>query len=106
MGQNPPISQIACSHCGEPCLEEQINIYRVTEDEKDRILSIQQGEGNEPYCQIGDFAMNEFYITQLDWIEKGKVLVMRLDNWYNPTLKKRVKVSWDKRGNNVEIEPF
>ncbi|MEM8898577.1 MAG: hypothetical protein AAGC85_10750 [Bacteroidota bacterium] len=99
------VDQYGWGNCGS-CLEEQINIYRVTDDEKTRILSIQQGEGSEPYCQIGDVALNEFYITQLDWIEKGKVLVMRLDNWYNPTLKKRVKVSWDKRGNNVEIEPF
>lgn len=92
-------------NCGS-CLEEQINVYRVGDDQKERILSIQQGEGNEPYCQIGGYDMNDYYITQIDWIERGKVLVMRLDNWYNPSLKKRVKVSWDRRGKNVEIEPF
>jgi hypothetical protein len=88
--------------CGD-CVVENIRIFRITEEKVQEILNIQQGDGPDAYCQIGPHSFSGSYVSRLDWIKPGKILVVRISH-HTEKDKERVKVSWEKDGSDVKIE--
>lgn len=89
-------------NCGD-CLEEMISIYRVEAGRKMEIFRLQQGHGEQAYCQLNEQVFEGYLTTGADWVKDGKMLVFRLDNPSQRT-KKRVKVSWNSHGERVKVE--
>jgi len=85
------------------CIDEQISIYRLDSDSKKQLFQIYQISGKEVFCQIDTLKFTDFYVSHLDWIEKGRVLVLRLNHAHSDA-KRRIKVSWDYEGKNIKIE--
>ncbi|MCB0836872.1 MAG: hypothetical protein KDD99_09450 [Bacteroidetes bacterium] len=88
--------------CGQ-CIVENIRIFRITDTNVQAILNIQQSDGPDPYCQIGTYSFPGSYVSQLDWIKPGKILVVRISH-YTEKDQERVKVTWAKDGSDVRIE--
>lgn len=88
--------------CGE-CVVETIHIRRVTPQEVYDIMSINQGNGPDAFCEVGEFRFDGYYVSQMDWIQSGKILVIRLTH-YNGKEQKRVKLSWEKDGSNPKVQ--
>lgn len=84
------------------CVEESISIHRINDWGKEDIVYIQQGNGPNGYCEIGEHAFSNFYISQIDWVKEGQIMVLRLNHQTMPD-NKRVKISWEDDGSNVEI---
>lgn len=84
-------------------IEETIRIHRVVDDRTQDILYIQQGEGERPYCFIQGQDFSSHYVSKLDWIRKGEILVLILTDW-NTGYPTRVKISWNPDGTNVQVE--
>jgi hypothetical protein len=88
--------------CGD-CLDERLAIHRFETDGQSReLLNIRQASGQKPYCQIRELFFQNFYVTQLDWIREGQVLVILLDHTETREMK-RIKVEFLDNGNEVGI---
>jgi len=85
------------------CLDESVYIYRINDGKVDELLNIYQIKAREVFCRIGIKKIENFYISHIDWIQKGRMMVLRL-NHIKSNLKRRIKVSWDYRGENVKVE--
>ncbi|MEZ4827411.1 MAG: hypothetical protein R3C61_14195 [Bacteroidia bacterium] len=88
--------------CGD-CVLETIHIRRITSDDVYDIMSINQGNGPDAFCEVGEFRFEGYYVNQMDWIQSGKILVVRLAH-YNGKDQKRIKLSWEKDGSNPRVE--
>lgn len=66
------------------------------------LLTIRQTDGPKPVCTIGNLQYPDYYVTQLDWIREGEVMVVRL-NRQGSIEKKRIKVAFLEEGREVEI---
>lgn len=84
------------------CYEEIVSFIRVKGSESKTVLAIYQGNSGEPYCQIGDKNYKGFFVTELDWLREGKVMIFRLSN-HDGSIRKRVKVSWDNDGSRIAM---
>mgnify|MGYP001209360684 CR=1 FL=1 len=100
--ENAPMDPYGWGNTGH-LIEETIRIHRVTENRRQDILYIRQGEGQRPYCLIQGRDFPGYYVSKLDWIRKGEILVLILIEWDSGRLK-RVKVSWGNDGSNVRVE--
>lgn len=100
--ENQPFDPFGWGECGN-CIQEKITVYRIGAWNKHNIVSIQQGNGPQAYCQIEDLNFDDYLVTRLDWIRKGKILVVRLDGQTSND-KKRIKISWNASGNKVKVE--
>ncbi len=87
--------------CGT-CLDETFTIRKVSETGSRDLLRIRQTDGADAYCQIGDLVFDQFYVSQMDWIREGEVMVLRL-NHQNTREKKRIKVAFLENGEEVQI---
>lgn len=85
------------------CLDESVNIYRISNGKVDELLNIYQIKAQEVFCRIGIKTIENFYISDIDWIQKGRIMILRL-NHIKFNLKRRIKVSWDYNGENVKVE--
>ncbi|MDX2247821.1 MAG: hypothetical protein SF052_13635 [Bacteroidia bacterium] len=85
------------------CVVETIHLRRITKEEVYGIMSINQVDGPEAFCEIGEFKFDGYYVNQMDWIQSGKILVIRLTH-YNGKEQKRIKLSWEKDGSNPKVE--
>lgn len=88
--------------CGD-CVMENISIRRVTPTDEYDIFSFRQSDGPEPFTEIGEYRFDGFYISKLDWIQKGRILVIRLTD-YADVNQERVKLSWAPDGTNLRVE--
>lgn len=99
---NTSVDPYGWGACGT-CIEESFQIWRVTKQDKQVLVDIQQGDGPNAYCQIQNLVFPNFYLLETSWIRPGEVLVLRLNHRYR-TDKKRVKVSWQPDGSGVVVE--
>ncbi|MEL6673153.1 MAG: hypothetical protein AAFR61_13210 [Bacteroidota bacterium] len=99
---NTPNHPFGWGECGS-CLEEGISIQRVNRNGVEDILFIQQSDGPQAYCQVGDQAFEDFFVSKLDWIQEGEVMVVWLTHRFLKK-KERLKVSWDDDGSDLEVE--
>jgi len=98
---NLTVNPFGWGECGK-CVEEIISIHRVASEGPREILSIFQGDGPNPYCQVQDLSFDDYYVAQLDWIDKGRLLVLNLRSWKSRA-RKRIKVTWDGDGTDVRV---
>ncbi|MFN0202675.1 MAG: sugar-binding protein [Bacteroidia bacterium] len=97
-----PVNEYNWGDCAS-CSEEVISILRVTKKSSKTILGIYQGNSGEDYCQIGNKNYKGYFVSNLDWLREGKILIIRLQD-LKTGQKKRVKVTWRDDGSNVEIK--
>ena len=97
-----PRQRFGWGECGD-CLFETIHIRRISEAASWDILEIEQKEGDRAYCKIDQLEYDNFYVSNFDWVEEGSRLVLRLRHRFSKE-KKRVEVSWDEYGTNLEVE--
>ncbi|MEM6807204.1 MAG: hypothetical protein AAF696_37730, partial [Bacteroidota bacterium] len=97
-----PHHRFGWGKCGD-CLFETIHIKRISEAAAWDILEIEQKEGDQAYCKIETLEYENFYVSNFDWVEEGSRLVLRLRHRFSKE-KKRVEVSWDEYGTDLEVE--
>ena len=82
--------------------DESVSIFQLTPQERKELLRFYQHNGPEAYCQIGEFKYDGFFVSGMDWIRPGRVLVLRLAHrMFNE--RKRIKVTWDRYGEDRKI---
>lgn len=84
------------------CTQETLSIFRLEDGIEKELVKAFQGGGEEYYCEIGPLNFPGYFISSLDWIRPGRVLLLRLDHPESPE-KKRVKISWDKNGERLKV---
>ncbi|MCI4671712.1 MAG: hypothetical protein MRZ79_26460 [Bacteroidia bacterium] len=97
-----PVDPFGWENC-ETCVEERINILKISPFGQQTLLKIEQGEGKNSYCRVGDLEFDEFYLAAIDWIKEGRVMVLGLNHQYLKE-KRRVKVSWKDDGSDVKLK--
>jgi len=96
-----PVDPFGWTNC-QTCLEDNITIHRVDPFGQHEMLRMRQGDGQHAYCKVGDLKFDDYQISSLDWISDGKILVIGLKHRYQK-LGKRIKVSWEDDGSNMEV---
>ncbi|MEM6343323.1 MAG: hypothetical protein AAF927_05565 [Bacteroidota bacterium] len=82
--------------------DRMLEVQKVFPEGSASLLTIRQTEGDQPICTIGNLSYPDFYVSQLDWIREGEVMVIRL-NRQGSIEKKRIKVAFLEEGREVEI---
>ncbi|MEL7531698.1 MAG: hypothetical protein AAFN10_10340 [Bacteroidota bacterium] len=82
--------------------DRMLIVQKVFPEGSASLLTIRQTDGDQPICTIGDLSYPDFYVTQLDWVREGEVMVIRL-NRLGSVEKKRIKVAFLEEGREVEI---
>ena len=88
--------------CGT-CLHEDLHILRLGKSGPQTLVEISQWDGPDAYCQIGELRFEGYYLSRYDWIREGQMLVCLLAHRIRPRQLRRVKVSWDAQGQQVEV---
>jgi hypothetical protein len=100
MVDNSTFDPYGWGDCGT-CIEERITIHRVTDRQRRVLLEINQWDGPDAYCQVGPHYLEDYYVDRTDWIQPGRILVLRLNHRYTKR-KKRVKITWNQQGEAVQ----
>lgn len=87
--------------CGE-CIDISLNIYKLTPTGKEEVVHIFQGLGPQVTCSVNDQNFDGFKITGLELTQHGRFGIIRMDS-VDEITKRRIKLSWDKDGENVKI---
>ncbi|MDX1909678.1 MAG: hypothetical protein SF053_21750 [Bacteroidia bacterium] len=87
--------------CGT-CVSLTTSFVKVSPRGRQDILFIQQTDGPEAYCQVREMVFEDYYLSRVDWIRDGQVVVLLLQHRYLDKIK-RVKASWAKDGTGVQV---
>ena len=82
--------------------DESVSIYQLTSNDRKELLRFYQHNGPGAYCQIGEMKYDDFFVTGMDWIRPGRVLVLRLAHRMAND-RKRIKVTWDRYSEDRRI---
>lgn len=99
--ENSPLDPYGWGPYGNK-LEERIIIHRLYEGRLENVLTIVQGDGDRPFCQVFDQSFNDFRMKNMYWVRKGEILVLLMQH-RRQGYHKRVKVSWGKNGQKLKI---
>lgn len=102
LSENSTFHPYGWGECGH-CVDERLHIYKIEKNGSKKVLSIEQGEGNPGFCVIGNESFDGYYVSKLNWVKKGQMMVLQL-NHREENLRKRLRVSWDDTGEDLELE--
>ena len=100
--ENSTLHPYGWGDCGH-CIDERLHIFRIEKEGSQKVLSIEQGEGNPGFCVVGTESYDGYVVTKLNWVKEGQMMVLQL-NHREQNLRKRLRVSWNEIGKEVEIE--
>jgi hypothetical protein len=88
--------------CNE-CVEENVAVIRMTEYGEQKIMEFRQYKGDITYFQLGEYYLENFYVSSIDWIRKGEVMVINL-NHISSKQSQRLKITWADDGSKLKIK--
>ncbi len=97
-----PVDPYGWDNC-QTCVEERISVHRISAEGQGPLFEVRQGEGENAYCRIGEYYFPNFFLAEIDWIEEGRIMILNLNHRYLKT-KRRIKVSWNDVGSDLEIK--